>query len=403
MSIFNRKTRTDIRSVRTISFKSFASRRLLILIAIIMLPILAACTHNVGSESNGWNPTISVDGVVYIGTKDGEVIALVDNGSGSLQDKWSFPSNLGQDNLSGLYNTPVVQGDLVYVNGIDGFLYALDRETGQLAGAGWKRPENFFEEPAPLVAGPAYDPTNDIILSPSEDGKLYAYTAKNGNEFWNPFLTGGPIWSTPVVQDGIAYFGSQDHKVYAVTLEDGKERWQFETGGVVAGKPLVFDGKVIAGSFDKNLYALSVDDGAKQWSIEGDNWFWAGAITDGRTIFAPNMDGNIYALDRSGNLLWKHYVGSAIVSTPVLVPNGLVVAASDGNLLLLNTSTENLGLQRVLFNQKIGDADIKAPLFAVGDSVYVGSQDSTVRRIDFKGGQRNVWCLDTRREGGCVN
>ena len=368
-----------------------------------MLPVLAACTHNVGSESNGWNPTISVDGVVYIGTKDGEVIALVDNGSGSLQDKWSFPSNLGQDNLSGLYNTPVVQGDLVYVNGIDGFLYALDRETGQLAGAGWKRPENFFEEPAPLVAGPAYDPTNDIILSPSEDGKLYAYTAKNGNEFWNPFLTGGPIWSTPVVQDGIAYFGSQDHKVYAVTLEDGKERWQFETGGVVAGKPLVFDGKVIAGSFDKNLYALSVDDGAKQWSIEGDNWFWAGAITDGRSIFAPNMDGNIYALDRSGNLLWKHYVGSAIVSTPVLVPNGLVVAASDGNLLLLNTSTENLGLQRVLFNQKIGDADIKAPLFAVGDSVYVGSQDSTVRRIDFKGGQRNVWCLDTRREGGCVN
>ena len=174
MSIFNRKTRTDIRPVRTISFKSFASRRLLILIAIIMLPVLAACTHNVGSESNGWNPTISVDGVVYIGTKDGEVIALVDNGSGSLQDKWSFPSNLGQDNLSGLYNTPVVQGDLVYVNGIDGFLYALDRETGQLAGAGWKRPENFFEEPAPLVAGPAYDPTNDIILSPSEDGKLYA-------------------------------------------------------------------------------------------------------------------------------------------------------------------------------------------------------------------------------------
>ena len=115
------------------------------------------------------------------------------------------------------------------------------------------------------------------------------------------------------------------------------------------------------------------------------------------------MDGNIYALDRSGNLLWKHDVGSAIVSTPVLVPNGLVVAAKDGNLLLLKTSTENLGLQRVLFNQKIGDAEIKAPLFAVGDSVYVGSQDKTVRRIDFKDGQRNVWCLDTRREGGCAH
>ena len=134
------------------------------------------------------------------------------------------------------------------------------------------------------------------------------------------------------MQDGVAYFGSQDHSVYAVTLNDGKQHWRFETGGVVAGKPLVFDGKVVAGSFDKTLYALSLDDGIKQWSIQGENWFWAGAVTDGRTIFAPNMDGNIYALDRSGNLLWKHDVGSAIVSTPVLVPNGLVVAAIDGNL-----------------------------------------------------------------------
>ena len=403
MSIVNHQIGSTPQHIRTMCFKSLASRRLQILFAILILPILTACTGNIEKDTDGWNPAVSVDGVVYIGTKDGEVIALVDDGSGNLQDKWSFPSNLGQDDMSGVYNTPVVHGNLVYVNGIDGFLYALDRETGQLAGGGWKRPENFFEEPKPLVAGPAYDPANDIILSPSEDGKLYAYTATHGNEFWDPFLTDGPIWSTPAVQDGIAYFGSQDHSVYAVTLNDGKQHWRFETGGVVAGKPLVFDGKVIAGSFDKSLYALSLDDGTKQWSIQGDNWFWAGAITDGRTIFAPNMDGNIYALDRSGNLLWKHDVGSAIVSTPVLVPNGLVVAAKDGNLLLLKTSTENLGLQRVLFNQKIGDAEIKAPLFAVGDSVYVGSQDKTVRRIDFKDGQRNVWCLDTRREGGCVN
>ena len=380
-----------------------ANFRLLVLCAILIGPILAACTGNVESKSDGWNPVVSANNVVYIGTKDGEVIAVFDDGSGNLQDKWLFPSNQGQENLGGIYNTPVVHGNLVYVNGIDGFLYALDRETGQLTGDGWKRPQSFFENPKPLVAGPAYDPANDIVLSPSEDGKVYAYSAKNGNEFWDPFSTGGPIWSTPAVRDGFAYFGSHDHKVYALNLSDGEERWQFETKGVVAGKPLVFDGKVIAGSFDRTLYALSLDDGSKQWSIEGDNWFWAGAVTDGKTIFAPNMDGNIYALDRSGSLLWKHHVGSAIVSTPVLVPNGLVVAAKDGNLLLLDTSSDNLGLRRVLFNQKIGNADIKAPLFAIGDSVYVGSQDKTARRIDFKGGQRNVWCLDTQGEDGCIN
>jgi len=404
VSFFNHQMGSDLKTARTTSLNRLAGRRLLILFAIVALPILTGCLGgDIGGSSNGWNAPVSVDGVVYIGTKDGEVIALVDDGSGNLQDKWSFPSNLGQEDISGVYNTPVVQGNLVYVHGIDGFLYALDKETGQLTGDGWKRPESFFEEPDPLVAGPTYDPAHDVIISPSEDGSVYFYNAKNGNAFGNVFKTEGPIWSTPAVENGIAFFGSHDHKVYAVNLDDTEKIWDFQTDGVVAGKPLVFDGKVIAGSFDKTLYALSADEGTLQWSIEGDNWFWAGAITDGRTIFAPNMDGNIYALDRSGNLLWKYDVGSAIVSRPVLVPNGLVVAAKDGNLLLLNTSTENLGLQRVLFNQKIGEAEIKAPLFAVGDSVYVGSQDRTVRRIDFNNGQRNVWCLDTRREGGCVN
>ena len=120
-------------------------------------------------------------------------------------------------------------------------------------------------------------------------------------------------------------------------------------------------GKVFAGAFDKALNALTADEGVLEWTILGENWFWAGAVTDGNTIFAPNMDGNIYAIDLNGNLLWKHDVGSPIVSSPVRVPEGLVAAGKDGNLLLLDTRSENLGLQRVLFNQKIGDSEIKAP------------------------------------------
>ena len=379
------------------------SRRMLFLFALIMLPVLLACTRNIGDQSDGWNPPVSVDSVVYIGTKDGEIQAVSDDGSGNIQEKWIFPPAQGQGVLFGVYNTPLVVDGLVYVSAIDGFLYALDKESGRLTGDGWKRPENTFIEPEPLVAGPAYDPTHDIILAPSEDGSLYAYTAKDGNEFWKPFRTGAAIWSTPAVARGVAYFGSHDHKVYAVTLDDGDELWSYETEGVVAGKPLVVAGKVIAGSFDKSLYALSADEGVIEWTILGENWFWAGAVTDGNTIFAPNMDGNIYAIDLNGNLLWKHDVGSPIVSSPVLVPEGLVVAGKDGNLLLLDTRSENLGLQRVLFNQKIGDSEIKAPLFAVGDSVFVGSQDQTVRRIEFRNGQRNVWCLHTRPDERCVN
>ena len=56
-----------------------ANFRLQVLFLIVVLPILVACTGNVESKSDGWNPAISVNGTVYIGTKDGEVIAVVDD------------------------------------------------------------------------------------------------------------------------------------------------------------------------------------------------------------------------------------------------------------------------------------------------------------------------------------
>ena len=379
-----------------------ANWRLVALSALILLPLLAGCTRNIGGEGTGWNPPASEDGVVFIATKEGQVIAIDDNGFEGIRQIWTFPSSQNQAGLQGVHHSPLIVGDLVYVSALDGFLYAIDKETGTLAGGGWRRPQGQPTELDPLVAGPAYDPVNDLILAPSEDGRLYAYDAKSGDRAWNPFTTGAAIWSTPAVQNGIGYFGSHDHSVYAVTLNDGKQLWQYETGGVVAGKPLVFDGKVIAGSFDKKLYALSTVDGTVAWTFEAENWFWAGAVTDGKTIFAPNMDGNIYALDRNGNLLWKHGVGSPIVSSPVVVPKGLVVAAKDGELVLLDTGPADLGLQRELSNLTLGDADIKAPLFADGDSVFVGSQDSTVRRIEIKGGQVVMWCLHTE-DGSCNN
>ena len=379
-----------------------ANWRLAVLCALILLPLLAGCTRNIGGEGTGWNPPASKDGVVYVATKEGQVIALVDSGFEGIRESWTFPSSGIQADLEGVYHSPLIVGDLVYVSALDGFLYAIDKETGTLTPGGWRRPQGQPIDLDPLVAGPAYDPVNDLVLAPSEDGRLYAYNPISGERAWDPFVTGGAIWSPPTVENGIGYFGSHDHKVYAVTLNDGSQLWQYETGGVVAGKPLVFDGNVIAGSFDKKLYALSADDGILAWTFEADNWFWAGAVTDGKTIFAPNMDGNIYALDRNGNLLWKHDVGSPIVSSPVLVPRGLVVAAKDGKLVLLDTGTANLGLQRELSNLTLGDAEIKAPLFADGDSVFVGSQDSTVRRIEIKGGQVVMWCLHTE-DGSCNN
>ena len=334
---------------------------------------LAGCTGgDLGGVGSGWNGLAARDGVVYVGTKDGRVQALTDSGFEGVRPGWSFPQAEGTNDLQGVYGSPVVAGNLLYVAAENGYLYALDLENGSISDRGWRRPQGQPERMEPLVAGPAYDPINELIIVPSEDGNLYAYDDDTGEPIWDrPFPVGDKIWSTPAVSNGVAFFGSHNGYVYSVNLATGEEEWSRRTEGVVAGRPLLVDGMVVAGSFDKKLYAFDAQDGTPRWQFEGTNWFWAGAVSNGDLIFAPNMDGHIYALDTEGVLQWKFDAGDSIVSPPVLVPRGLVGAARNGRLTLLDISSGEgrTSDQRLLSSQTLADSEIRATIVAVGESV----------------------------------
>ena len=315
----------------------------------------------------------------------------------------------------GAFDLPAFGDRLMYISGIDGYLYAIDRDfrDGSAQGGedlGWRQAVPNEQDLEPLVAAPALfrDPDEPIVLVGSEDGNLYAYDAeRGGNALWT-FRTGSKIWSTPVIKNGIVYFGSHDNHIYAVNVLDGAEEWRFKTGGVVAGKPLLFDGLVVVGSFDKNLYGLEAESGVKSWQLQGDNWFWAGAVANGSTIFAPNMDGNIYAVDKEGNLLWKHDLGSAIVSRPALVSDVLVVAAKNGRqITLLDTELGTSSADRMIDSEFVSNSEIKAPLFVSGNAVFVGTQGSTIIRLDISTGRtgrpdlKEAWCLDIKSSRSC--
>ena len=383
---------------------------LAVLFALAALTLSACTGRDIGGVSSGWNALTASDGVVYVGTKDGWVQALQDGDSDVPVGLWRFPPSASDSSqeLKGVFGSPIVADGLLFIAADSGFLYALDPEDGSTDNRGWRRPRGQPQGLSPLVAGPAYDSINGVVLSPSDDGKLYSYFAETGDDFWDaPFQAGDKIWSTPAVGtlDGIAmaWFGSHDHQVYAINVSSGEEIWSYRTGGVVAGRPLLFDGMIIAGSYDKKLYALDARDGSLLWDFEGDNWFWAGAVTNGSMIFAPSMDGNVYALDRNGILQWQYDSGAPIVSRPVLVPAGLAAANRNGELFLLDASRGSA--QRELRKLTLGSAEITAPLHAVGDSIFVGSQDGSVRRVDatVRRPLEEWWCWNPENDNNRCN
>ncbi len=389
--------------------------------AVLAVFALAACNPDLGSSTKGWTPATAGDGEVYVVTQQGEVKALADDGFGGVRLRWTY--HRSEDQPIGSYNNPVIGYGLVYVGGIDGVLYALDQGSGALSWQALAGSGGDDGEGSALVGSPALDLTRNLVVVASEDGSVYAYRAHSGELLWRFPGEGevGKIWTTPAIGDRTVFVGSHDQNIYAVDLETGAEKWRHSTGGTVVAKPLIYRDMVVVGSFDRKLYALDADDGVPKWIFEGSsNWYWAGAVASQTTIYAPSMDGHVYALDRSGNLLWKHDVGEPVVSTPALLPGGLVVATREGKINLLNPTPGDIGEARAVSSLSVDPAKIKAPIFYLPvdeealsrsgiqdgaddqrESVYIGAQDGTVRRIQVKSGQVEVWCFNTEEDAVC--
>ena len=385
------------------------------LLALAGLLCLAAtgCARDLGASTRGWGSVAAVNDVVYATTLQGQLYALNDLGPDGVSARWI--STIGADRgFHGAYNPPAV-GRYLYVAGIDGFLYAFDPPAaGGPVEVAWRKPNIEAEDMTPLVGSPGLDEAGGIVAVGSEDGGLYAYNALTGEELrWSPFRAepGGEIWSTPVLRNGVAYFGSQNGTVYAVDLTTGAEKWRYETGGAIVAKPLIFNNLLIVGSFDRQLYALGLNDGQPRWQHEAANWWWAAPVASERAIFAPSMDGKVYALDANGTLLWAYDVGAPIVASPVLLERGLVVGTVAGKLAVLRASVSDHGPAQEIASLTVGDAEIKAPLIVASnrsagladppDSVYIGSDDGKVRRVQVRSGINIMWCYDTSENTRC--
>lgn len=391
------------------------SRWLLLILAalgLMALGLAAGCTPNLGASTQGWGAIAAGnDAAVYITTLDGQLLALDDFGIEGVSQR--ARSTLGgEQGFRGSYNPPAVGLQHIYVSGIDGYLYALERpESAGVVGIAWRNAPVTTDDIPPLVGSPALDEAGRIVAVGSEDGNLYAYSAITGEPLeWTPFPAGSEIWSTPVLRGGRAYFGTQGGTIYAVDLNTGAVAWQYETGGAIVAKPLIHKDLLIVGSFDRQLYALGLRNGDLRWQFQAGNWWWASPVASGRTIFAPAMDGRVYALDENGGLLWQHDLGAPIVSDPALVERGLAVATVEGKLALLRATETPYGPAQEFASLRVGSAEIKAPLAtprtpgaggsALPDAVYVGSDDGTVRRMRASSGLGIEWCYDAQENRG---
>ena len=109
----------------------------------------------------------------------------------------------------------------------------------------------------------------------------------------------------------------------------------------------------------------------------GENWFWARPVIYDDTIYAGCLDGKVYALRAStGDKLAELDLGSPVASSPVVVNGSIVFASEKGMVYTIDTSTNK---SKLLVDIK---DKIYGPLCAVGDIVYIHTQDLTLHRVN---------------------
>jgi len=364
---------------------------LLLLVFVLSMSGLASLGCIRGTQPIGWSGGIVADGTLFVGTKEGRLVAI-NLADGSRQ--WSEPLK-GAASTGGfgcatapakvsIYGTPVVVGNSVYLGAYNGKFYAFNPSS--LTEEPWIYPREGRLEPIignAVVAG-------DYVYFGCADGKVYALDAAKLALKWE-FETGDKIWSTPAIDGDTLYITSFDKKIYALDAETGREtKWNkpFEAGGAIASTPLVYNETIYIGSFDRHVYAVDATDGSLRWRSEAEagKWFWTKPVAYDGVLYAPCLDGKVYILDAEDGheIVDAVELGSPVSSSPVLVGSSIILASQEGLIYALDTANNGLKL--------LTDLELKAGVYVYGPLcvnegiVYIHSQDLTIRPVDVNTG-----------------
>ena len=192
----------------------------------------------------------------------------------------------------------------------------------------------------------------------TSDGVITSANAASLVPLWT-FAVDGPVSSTPVIVEGVAYVGSYDGNLYAIDLYAGTEIWRYASGSDVIEPNLQVplgitgsahvDGDVIyVGDSAAVLHAVDRATGQVIWTQQVDEQpnasIWSSPVASDGVVFVGvasiakevGFRGGVVAVDSAtGTVLWHSYVvpegadGAGVFTVPAIdTERGLVIVGT---------------------------------------------------------------------------
>ena len=313
--------------------------------------------------------------------------------------KWSYKTS------AKVFSSPVISGNKVFIGSDDSSVYSIDAKDGRLF---WK-----FKTGGKVRSSAAV--SDDKVLVMSSNGLLYCIDQESGKQVWTFTTSGEHVFaakglhgapqnygiindpwdmflSSPVIANGIVYFGCGSGTFYALDCNSGKEKWEFETKGVIHSSPAYSDSTIFFGSWDSYMYALNSATGTLKWKFKtgidtvyyNQVGFQSSPVVYKGVIYSGCRDANIWAIDeKTGQLKWKFFNnGSWVIVTPALHNDTLYFTTSDTHKFIALNASDG----KQLYSGNCSTFGFSSP--AVTDGiVYLGNFGGSLMAFRSKNGE----------------
>ena len=319
-----------------------------------------------------------VDNRIYVGSAQADifsssgVVYCLDARAGEMI--WKYQT------VREIFSSPAVVDGKVFIGeglhrDVDAKLYCLDAATGALL---WSFQTTSHVESSPMAAD------GRVFFGGGADG-IYCVDAETGEQIWR--YPGIHVDASPAVYNGSVYAGTGygDMSIYCLDADTGARKWTLPLGYPIWGSPSLSSGRAYFGIGNGNflesdeephgkVICADANTGEIIWRYEvSDSVLTAVALSDGRAYFG-SRDGNLYCLDaNSGELKWKWAAGSPVLSSPAVAGEGVYFGSENGVIYCLDGSDGQLRWEfDVTITAPDGTKILSSPAVA-NRRVYIGS------------------------------
>jgi outer membrane protein assembly factor BamB len=274
--------------------------------------------------------------------------------------------------LGNLIEFPASISDgVAYVSTLRGKLFALSMANGRIL---WHFDLHSWEQASsPAISG-------ESVVAHTKAGRVFVLDRATGRQRWTWPAAGG-IESSPVVRDGVDYFGDSAGYLYALDLRRHRLLWTAHTGCKITAAVALVGDRLYVGDYCGRLLALSTRGRLLFSASAGSPVYGSAAVAGGR-VFVPSRDaGALYAFTTRGRTLWSVRTGSYVYSAPAVWQGRVFFGSYNGYLYGVSASSG-----RVLWTAYAGGRVSGSPAVIDG-IVYAGSFGHQIIGVDARTGR----------------